>query len=386
MSSTNPKRLKPNGAESLDSFRRREQSPAGDYAQLSKDYKAGLPADLNDRQSAARPGIATGRVRWHALFSLVVIAAFLAEFLTGSNSIPQVIAYPPSLAFNVALYGTGALLIREASIRWRKRWAAVLLLGGAYAVGEEGFAAKTMINPNSPIIGNQFYSHWLGVNWVPLAALTVFHAAFSIMVPILLVELLFPDTRGRSLLGNVGLAITMMVYGLTVFVLTAYLGDPYVITPGVAIFLAAYAAGFILAAYRIPRSFLQAKAETPDRRERNFLLLGLGFMAGFFLIGTGLTPIGTFAGILLPWPVIDALFVPLTGLTAWYLVKHAGRSKNDLVKIAFVLGIMLVIVPMDVSLELSGDVGVLVFTALVIGLLIWLRQRVKRVDMSLPVS
>jgi hypothetical protein len=347
---------------------------------LGNDYNAAPAADLPDRQDVARPGIATGRVRWHALVSLVIIAAFLAEFLTGSNSIPQVIAYPPSLLFNVALYGSGALVIREASIRWRKRWAAVLLLGGAYAVGEEGFAAKTMINPNSPIIGNQQYSHWIGINWVPLAALTIFHAAFSILVPILLVELLLPSTKGRRLLGNLGMGITMVVYGLTVFILIAYLGDPYVITPWVAIFLAVYASIFIVAAYLVPRSFLQAKEERPDRRELNFLLLGLGFMGGFFLIGTGLTPIGALTGNFIPWPVTDALFLPLTGLTAWYLVKHAGRSNNDLVKIAFVLGMMLVFVPMDILLEISGDVGVLIYTAAIIGLLIRLRQRIKQAE------
>ncbi len=335
---------------------------------MSNDYVA----------KAVGPELAAGRVRWYGLVSLVTIATFLAEFLTGSNSIPQVIAYPPSLLFNVALYGSGALLIREASIRWRKRWAAVLLLGAAYGVGEEGFAAKTMINPNSPIIGNQAYSHWIGINWVPLAALTIFHAAFSIMVPILLVELLFPEAKGRRLLGNLGLAVTMVVYGLTVFLLTAYLGDPYVITSWVAVFLAAYASAFIVAAYLVPRSFLQAKGERPDRRERRFLLLGLGFMSGFLLIGTGLTPIGALTGTIIQWPVTDALFLPLTGLTAWYLVKHAGRSHNDLVKISFVLGMMLVFVPMDALLEISGDVGVLVFTALVIGLIIRLRQRVKQ--------
>jgi hypothetical protein len=345
---------------------------------LSKDYNAGLPTDLSDQQQTARPGLATASVRWHALVSLVIIAAFLAEFLTGSNSIPQVIAYPPSLLFNVALYGSGALLIREASIRWRKRWAAVLLLGGAYGVGEEGFAAKTMINPNSPIIGNQAYSYWMGINWVPLAALTIFHAAFSIMVPILLVELLFPEAKGRRLLSNLGLAVTIVVYGLTVFLLKAYLGDPYVITSWVAVFLAAYASAFIVAAYLVPRSFLQAKSERPDRRERRFLLLGLGFIGGFFLIGTGLTPIGALTGTIIPWPVTDALFLPLTGLTAWYLVKHAGRSNNDLVKIAFVLGMMLVFVPMDVLLEIGGDVGVLIYTAAIIGLLIRLRQRTKQ--------
>ncbi len=206
------------------------------------------------------------------------------------------------------------------------------------------------------------------------------------MIPILLVELLFPETKGRRLVGNLGLAITMVVYGLTVFMLTAYLGDPYVITPGVGIFLAAYSAVFIVATYLVPRSILQAKGERPDRRELKFLLLGFGFMGGFFLIGTGLTPIGTVAGILLPWPVIDALLVPLTGLTAWYLVRHAGRSKNELAKIAFVLGIMLVIIPIDIILETSGDVGVLIFTALVIGLLIRLRQRVKLAEKLLPVS
>ncbi len=43
------------------------------------------------------------------------------------------------------------------------------------------------------------------------------------------------------------MGITLVVYGLTVFLLTAYLGDPYVITPGVVIFLAAYASAFITA-------------------------------------------------------------------------------------------------------------------------------------------
>ncbi len=153
--------------------------------------------------------------------------------MTGSTPFLGPFTNSAGFAFNVGLYGGGALLIREATIRWRKRWGAVLLLGGAYAVGEEGFAAKTMIDPTSPIIGNQLYIHWAGVNWVPLAGLTVFHAAFSITVPLLLVELLFPETKGRRLLGNLGTVVTVAVYGLTVFVLTFFLGDPYVPSLGV---------------------------------------------------------------------------------------------------------------------------------------------------------
>jgi len=307
-----------------------------------------------------------------------MLAATLAEVLTGSTPLPTIVIYPIGFAFNIGLYGGGALLIREASVRWRKRWGAVLLLGGAYAVGEEGFAAKTMINPDSPIIGNQAYSHWLGINWVPLAALTIFHAAFSIAVPILLIELIYPETKRRRLLGKLGLPVALVVYGLDVLLLSIWFGDPYHPPPFPIVFLSVYAAALILAAYLVPRSFLQAKGERPNGGERTFLLLGLGVMIGFFLIGGGLTPLGGLTTLFLPWPATVALFVPFAGLTAWYLVKHAGRSANDLVKIAFVLGMTLIFIPMDIMLEISGDFGVLVYTALIIGLLIWLRQRVKR--------
>jgi hypothetical protein len=307
-----------------------------------------------------------------------MLASTLAEVLTGSTPLPTIILYPIGFVFNIGLYGGGALLIREASVRWRNRWGAVLLLGGAYAVGEEGFAAKTMINPDSPIIGNQAYSHWLGINWVPMAALTVFHAAFSIAVPILLIELIYPETKGRRLLGYPGLAVTVVVYAADVFLLSLWFGDPYHPPFFPVLFLSVYAAAFILVAYRVPRSFLQARGERPDRGERTFLLLGLGVMIGFFLIGGGLTPLGGLTTRFLPWPATVALFVPFASLTAWYLVKHAGRSENDFVKIAFVLGMILIFIPMDIMLEISGDLGVLIYTALIIGLLIWLRHRVKR--------
>jgi hypothetical protein len=243
-----------------------------------------------------------------------------------------------------------------------------------------------MINPNSPIIGNQLYSHWIGINWVPLAALTIFHAGFSIAVPILLIELIFPETKGQRLLGNPGLTVTMILYALDVTLLSLWFGDPYIPSLFAVAFLSTYAASFIIAAYRAPRTFLTARGERPDRRERNFLLLGLGVMIGFFVIGGGLTPLGSLVVRFLPWPANVVLFVPLTGLTAWYLVKHAGRSENDLVKIAFILGMMLIFIPLDIMLEISGDIGVLVYTALIIGLLIWLRQRAKLFAKSLPLT
>src|SRR2546426_567543 len=264
---------------------------------MSKDYRGS--ANSHDRQSAARSGLATGKVRWYAIVSLVIIAACLAEFLTGST----------------------------------------------------------------PIL-----------------------AAFTIAIPLILVELSFPETKGRRLLASRGLTLTGVLYGLTVFVLTFFLGDPYVPSLGVDLFLVAYASAFIIAAYLVPRSFLQAKRERPDTRERNFILLGLGFMGGFFLISGTLAPGGGFVARLLFWQVTAVMIVPLAGLAAWYLVRHAGQSENDLVKVDFLLGITLVFVPIDVLLELGGDIGVLAFTAIIIGTLIRLRLRVKRTYQSPPVS
>lgn len=312
-----------------------------------------------------------GRARWYSLVFLLLLAATLAEFLTGSTPVLEGLTNPLGLASLVGLYGGGALLIRETALRWGKRWGAMLLLGGAYAVGEEGFGAKTMVDPTGSNIGNQLYTHWMGVNWVPLSVLTLFHSVFSICIPILLLELLLPQTKGRRLVGNRGLGVTIAVYALAVA--AASLLDPYDIPLPVDAFLALYAAAFIVAAYLVPRRFMQAETERPDRSERAFFALGLAFFGCFFFIFI-------FGSFFLQWPVMAGLYVPLAALTGTYLVRHAGMSGNEVVKVDFVLGMMVVFIPMDVILEFRGDTGVLVYTALVFTLLALLRRRWRRLE------
>ena len=313
-----------------------------------------------------KKGLVKGRTRWYSLITLLLLAGTLAEFLTGSTPVLTAILSPLGLGFLVGLYGGGALLIREAAIRWGKRWGTILLLGGAYAVAEEGFGAKTMIDPTGSNIGNQLYTHFAGVNWVPLAALTLFHAAFSIMVPLLLVELMFPETKGKRLVGNTGLAISMVIFTVTVALISR--ADPFMPSIPVILFLSVYAGAFIIAGFFVRSSFLQAKNERPDRSERKFVLLGIGFMSGFFLDFT--------IGHLLPWPLQALLFLPLAILTARYLVAHAGRIGNSIVKIDFILGCLLVFIPLDFINELAGDIGVLFYTIFVVALAFRTRQRV----------
>jgi len=317
----------------------------------------------------ASSALVSGRLRWFAIISLLLLGASLAEFLTGSTRVLTAMMNPPGFLLLVGLYGCGALLIREVAVRWRKRWAAVLLLGGAYAIGEEGFAAKTMTDPIGSNIGNALYSHFAGLNWVPVAAFTLFHASFSIAFTLLLIELLFPEIKGRRLLRKPGLGLAAVAYSLVVFFISR--SEPFTPALSVTLFLAALSIGYIAAAYFVPRTFLEATGPHPDRRERSFALLGVGFMGAFYLIII-------FGPHLLPWPVTVALYLPLAALTSAYLVKHAGRVGNEGAKVSFAIGMVLVFVPIDIVNELNGDVGVLAYTAFTIGLLSWIRLRIRR--------
>jgi hypothetical protein len=285
---------------------------------------------------------------------------------------------PVVLAANVGLYGCGSILIRETAIKWRKRWAGILLLGGAYAVGEEGFAAKTMTDPVGSPVGNQIYNHFAGINWVPLVSLTLFHSVFSIGVPLILLELLAPETKNKRLTGKIGLSVVMFAYGLTLLTLSLWLGNPYVPPIFTTIFLAFYALAFIMAAYFFSPSFFRSRRDLPDTGELSFVLLGLGFLGGFFLI--------SIFGRLITWPLQAFLFLPLAFLTARFLVTHAGREGNEIAKIAFILGMFLVFVPIDISLELGGDTGVLVFTGIMIGLALFLRKQIVGRMLQKPVQ
>lgn len=321
--------------------------------------------DPGPEGGAPRGAVERGRVR--PLVALLLLAATMAEFLTGSTPVLQVFANPWQLLLLMGGYGGGALLIRETAIRWGKGWAGVLFLGGAYAVGEEGFGAKTMIDPLHSNIGNQLYSHFLGVNWVPLADLTLFHAAFSIAVPLIIVDVAFPDFRGRPLVGYPGMAMAGASYFL-VFSFVS-LRTPYQPQPAVYVFLASYALAWIAAAWKVGPRLLQPRTSAPDRGERAFLLLGVWFIGGFFAIG-GLGP------QLLPWPATAALFVPLAVSVAWYLKKHAG-AEESLPKIDFVIGAVSAFVPLDVLLEVTKDPGVLVYTAGVMAVLLLVRRKVR---------
>ena len=98
-----------------------------------------------------------------------------------------------------SLYGSGAIVIRELKLCWKKDFKALLLLGAAYGILEEGLLVKSFFDPkwmDLGILGS--FGRWAEVNWVWAEMLTVYHAVFSITIPIVLVELAYAERREES--------------------------------------------------------------------------------------------------------------------------------------------------------------------------------------------
>lgn len=156
--------------------------------------------------------------RGHFLPALVLflLSPWIAEVLFGATPASNL----GGLLVVGPLYGAGALLIRELARRRGWGWTPIILLGAAYAIVEEGFAIQSISNANmfnSGLLGGRF----LGVNWVWSEWTIGYHIVWSISIPILLSELLFPAERNQLWLGRISLSLVGLLYLLAAIALCA---------------------------------------------------------------------------------------------------------------------------------------------------------------------
>jgi hypothetical protein len=149
--------------------------------------------------------------RFLPVIVLVLLAPVVAELLYGTISVTQATA----LLFVLPIYGAGALLIREVVRRSERGWGSILLLGAAYGVIEEGLVLQSFFNPTL-YRASEWGARLFGVNWVYVEAMLVLHAVWSIAIPIVLTELLFPSWSRKPYLGRFGLVVTTTFYILGV--------------------------------------------------------------------------------------------------------------------------------------------------------------------------
>lgn len=218
--------------------------------------------------------------RWLIILTLILLTPGIPEYLTGSSSLFN----PSGVIFNIGLYSTGALLIREFAVRFKKGWASILLLGAAYGIMEEGISVHTFFQTSGgPVGALGSYGHFLGVNWVWATGLSLFHSIYSIALPILLLGLIYPQTKGRSLVGNRGIWTTLALYVITVLLLNEVAGSK----PSLATYVFFLTLVSVLAyvAWRLPADFMRQKKGKPSGSRRFFFSMGLVFFP-VWLIGS----------------------------------------------------------------------------------------------------
>ena len=260
---------------------------------------------------------------------LFLLSPTIAELLSGSA--------PPAEFFNpivflllASLYGSGAILMRELTLRWKKGWLSLLLLGAAYGVIEEGLMVKSFFDPSWPdieVLG--VFGRWMGINWVWAEMLIIYHAVFSIAIPVLLVELVYPSQRkelwvGRRKLGGLAVLLAGVVL-LGYFGLTPYYPPfPQYLS---AVILVAF---FIFLAWRVP-SEDGKKGFTKLPRPVYFWAAGFLGTVGFFVIFWALPSLLS--------PLLVMFLGALLGFSFVAFLKYVDWSDcGDLNKFALISG------------------------------------------------
>ncbi len=129
---------------------------------------------------------------------LIVSPAILARLLTGATP-PDVFFHPVSFVLLVALYGGGALLVREASITWGTGWSGRILMAAAFALVLEGFVVKSYFGFGDIRLNPAFYlDNAAGIYFFHIATTLFFHAVFSILAPIAIAEALVSAEARRE--------------------------------------------------------------------------------------------------------------------------------------------------------------------------------------------
>ena len=145
--------------------------------------------------------------------TLVLVAPLVAEVLPGATRFSSLFVLPVEMC----VWGGGALMIRYAVRRWRLGWAHMLALALALAIAEECLIQQTSLAPMVLQLKGETYARAFGVNYVYFLWALVYEAVFVVILPIHLVELIFPDLREELWVSKAGLIVAAVLFFLGSF-------------------------------------------------------------------------------------------------------------------------------------------------------------------------
>jgi hypothetical protein len=282
-------------------------------------------------------------------------------------------------SLDIALYGTGALLIREVAVVFQKGWGSILLFGAAYGIAEEGFEVHTFFQPSgTPVDSLGSYGHLFGVNWLWALALTVFHATYSIALPILLTRLWFPATKNERWFGRRGIGVLSAIFATEVVGFGGFVVGHGPSPAALAFFVVLVAVLAALALWA-PKDLLWPVSG--PRRIGSVTLAFLGaveFLVYFVvLVISGPRPI--------PAVAAAALLVAADGGVLAVLLRRVGTEDLERSEFLFAVGMLSVLFVWDVLIEFILVPGILAVTALFLYLLYRLNRTLRARESPPPV-
>jgi len=226
---------------------------------------------------------------------LMLFAPLLTEVLPGATRFSSIFVLP----IEIAVWGGGAVLIREIVRRKGLGWQSLLLLGIALAIAEECLIQQTSLAPVVIKLKGVEYARWMGINYVYLLWALAYESVLVVMLPVLLAEMLLPARRNEGWLSGIGAGV--VIFFFCVGALLAWYSWTHIartmvfhlpaFTPPLAAVLVAVAAIVVLAvlALRAARLFAPTR---PKPAPSPSLIAGMGIIWSALLYGMVLLAFG----------------------------------------------------------------------------------------------
>jgi len=140
--------------------------------------------------------------------TLILLSPLIGEVMSGATRLSYLFVY----VSEVMMWGCGALIIREVVRRWGGNWTTMLPLGLALSVAEEFIVQQTSLAPMPWLGSTPIYGRVWGVNWIYFLFMLAFESVCITLVPVQIVELIFPDRRKEPWLRTRGLVVASVVF------------------------------------------------------------------------------------------------------------------------------------------------------------------------------
>jgi len=267
---------------------------------------------------------------------LLFVSPLIGEYLLGSLPASMIGLLP----LMMALYGAGAILIRETVRARGGGWASIVLLATAYGLFEEGFVTQSLFNPDYLHLRLLDFGYLPALGTaLPWAVFVVtIHVVWSITVPIALTESLFPARRDQPWLGTAGRALYALAFvaGATLIGVFSHRQSLFMATPLQFGVTGAAIVALCVTAFKLPAPAADPAPAAPHP--------AWSFLASF-VAGSAFMIAGRRAQVAwqLSWPVVVALSLGIIVLFVAYVVAHTRDGRwSEARRFALMAGALLV--------------------------------------------